>query len=288
MPKTIPGLETKGTTTPRRGDVGRQQVELGREPAARERYISSRRAERPQNIGAVERAVSVAGGGLLALYGLRRRSLTGAALAGVGALLAYRGTTGHSYVYQRIGVERPGAPVEIVQAVTVNRKPDEVYAFWRKLENLPKFMRHLRSVEQRSNTRSHWVAQSAAAGRTLEWDSEIIEDKPNELIRWRAVPNGGIQHSGEVRFKPAPGGRGTEVHVHMEYRPPMGVALATLMYPFSRQMLKEEIRRLKQVLEAGEIPTTEGQPSGRVRKRAEKAREELLQHPAGSREGGAL
>jgi uncharacterized membrane protein len=208
----------------------------------------------------------VAGGGLLTLFGLRRRSWLGAALAGAGALLAYRGASGHSYVYQRLGVERPDAPMEIVQAVTVQRKREDVYTFWRKLENLPTFMRHLRSVEQRGQTRSHWVAQSAGAGRVLEWDSEIIEDKPNELIRWRALPNGGIQHSGEVRFRSAPGNRGTEVHVHMEYRPPMGVALATLLYPFSKQMLKEEIRRLKQVLEAGEIPTTEGQPTGRARK----------------------
>lgn len=216
-----------------------------------------------QNIGDTERIVSVASGTLLVLLGLSRRSrLAGGALAGAGALLAYRGARGHSRVYERLGVERPNAPVEIIQSVTVNRPPAEVYGFWRELENLPRFMRHLRSVERLSDARSHWVARSVGTGQRVEWDAEIVEDVPNELLRWRSLPNGGLQHSGEVRFRPAPGGRGTEVHVHMEYRPPLGMALGALMYPFSKQMLKEEIRRLKQVLETGEIPTIEGQPSG--------------------------
>lgn len=225
------------------------------------------RREQAVNIGTGERAVSVLGGSLLAFYGLTRRSwLARLPLAGIGAALAYRGATGHSEAYRRIGIERAGAPAELAEAVTVNRPAQEVYAFWRKLENLPKFMRHIRSVRELSPTRSHWTAEALRSGRTLEWDADIVEEKPNELIRWRSVPNGAVQHSGEVRFKRAPGERGTEVHVRMEYRPPMGApAIAALTYPFSRQMMKEELRRLKRVLEAGEIPTIEGQPSGRRR-----------------------
>lgn len=225
----------------------------------------ARARRRAQNISDNERMVSLVAGGALALYGITRRSWAGTVVAAAGAALVYRGATGHSYVYERIGIDRSDSPAEVMQAVTVLRNPDEVYAFWRRLENLPQFMRHLESVQQTTPTRSHWVARATSKGVKVDWDSEIVEDRPNELIRWRAVPDGGLRHSGEVRFKPAPGGRGTEVHVHMEYRPPVGVALTAMLYPFSRQMLKEEIRRLKQVLEAGEVPTTEGQPSGRGR-----------------------
>ncbi|WP_148665346.1 SRPBCC family protein [Sulfurifustis variabilis] len=237
----------------------------GTEPEAVRRPARRHAVSAAVNIGAVERAVSVAGGALLALSGLSRRSWARTPLVGVGAILVYRGARGHSYLYERIGIDRANAPIEIEQAVTINRKPEEVYAFWRQLENLPRFMRHLRSVKQESPTRSHWTAQTALTGRTLEWDSEITEDKPNELIRWRSVPDGSIQHSGEVRFRAAPGARGTEVHVRMEYRPIVGVAVGAAMYPFTRQTLKEEMRRLKHVMEAGEIPTTEGQPAGRGR-----------------------
>lgn len=256
MPDAIPGSETVGTM-PRWSDITPRDELTPSTPAP------SRRRARPLNISNTERAISIVGGGLLALAGLSRRSWPGAALAGVGAALVYRGATGHSYIYERMGIEARDAPVEVRQSVTINRPPEEIYSFWRELENLPRFMRHLRSVERRSSTRSHWVAQPVGRGPALEWDSEIIEDRPNELLRWRAVPNGGIQHSGDVRFMRAPRGRGTEVHVHMEYRPPIGMALSALMVPFSKQILKEELRRFKQVLEAGEIATTEGQPSGR-------------------------
>lgn len=223
-----------------------------------------KRRERPPNIGTLERAMSILGGTLLAMRGLRSRSAVGVPLAVLGGVLAYRGATGYSRVYRRMGISRPNGPLEIVQSLTIYRPPADVYAYWRKLENLPRFMRHIRSVEEQSATRSHWTAQGLGVGKTLEWDSEIIEDVPNERIRWRSLPDGGVMHSGEVRFVRAPGDRGTEVHVDMEYRPPVGLALAALLYPFNRQMVKEDMRRLKWLLEAGEIPTTDGQPSGRL------------------------
>lgn len=260
----------RGTTVDRVGTAP-ERVRPMREPAAsghKGRGLSA-------NISFAERATSVIGGGLLALHGLRRRRswLARLPLFGLGAALIYRGGTGRSKVYRRLGVEHPAGPVKLVQSVTVNRSPEEVYGFWRRLENLPKFMRHIRSVEQTSATRSHWAAQAVGSTRALEWDSEILEDRPNEVIRWRSVPNGAIQHGGEVRFKRAPGNRGTEVHVYMEYQPTMGTAVAALSYPFNKQIMKEEIRRLKWVLETGEIPTTEGQPAAR--------------HQRGQRRGGA-
>lgn len=247
-------------------DIAPPPTAQAREQARARPLRSLRRAgERFQNISSMERALSLIGGGLLALYGLRRRHLwTVLPLTGLGGVLAYRGATGYSRAYRRIGIERPLGPIEMVEAVTVNRAVEDVYAYWRRLENLPTFMRHLESVVELDARRSHWAAQAMGA-RVIEWDAEIVEDKPNELLRWHSLPDSVVQHGGEVRFRRAPGGRGTEVHVRIDYRPPIGFAIAALMYPVNRQMLKEDIRRFKRMLEVGELPTTEGQPSARRR-----------------------
>jgi uncharacterized membrane protein len=202
---------------------------------------------------------------VLALYGLKRRSWTGTVLAGLGALLAYRGVVGYSRVYRRIGIERPDEPIDIARTVTVNRSPQEVYAFWRELRNLPRFMPHVRAVIEQGPTLSHWIANVPMAGRTVEWDSEIIEDRPGELIRWKTLPGGSLTHDGVVRFTHAPGGRGTEVHLHMRYEPPIGAAIGALLYPFNKEIVAEELRRLKRLLEAGEIASNDG-PSGKPRR----------------------
>jgi uncharacterized membrane protein len=230
------------------------------------RYAARR--ERQQNVGDTERVVSIALGSMLAVYGLTRRSWTGGLLAGLGAFIAYRGATGYSSVYHRIGIERPGAPIEIAQSITINRSRHEVYAYWRNLENLPRFMPYLRAVQQRSERRSHWIANVPVSGRTVQWESEIVDDIPNELIRWYALPGGSLSHSGEVRFMQAPGDRGTEVHVRMRYEPPAGIALGALLYPFGKEVVAEELRRLKRLLEAGEIPNNDG-PSGKLPRRYE-------------------
>ncbi|HEX7044064.1 MAG TPA: SRPBCC family protein [Burkholderiales bacterium] len=238
-----------------------------RETAAPERALRTGGGP-PTNIGTTERTLSMVGGGLLVVQGLRRRSwLTALPLIGLGGALAWRGATGRSKVYRRMGVRRAEEPVTLAQTVTVNRPPEDVYRFWRQLENLPKFMRHIARAEQLSATRSRWSVQAGVLGRAVEWESEIVEDRPNELIRWRTLPDGAVQHSGEVRFVPAPGNRGTEVHVRIEYRPAYGTAIAALTYPMNKQTLREEVRRLKQVLEAGEVPTVKGQPSGRRARR---------------------
>ena len=223
------------------------------------------RHEPPQNVSAAERVFTITLGSVLAAYGLSRRSWTGTAIAGLGAFLVYRGVTGYSRVYRRMGIERPDAPIEIIQSATIHRPRQEVYAFWRNLENLPRFMPHLRTVQQQSETRSRWIANVPASRRTVQWESEIVDDRPNELIRWHALPGGSLMHSGEVRFLPAPGDRGTEVHVRMRYEPPIGVALGVLLYPFGKEIVAEELRRLKRLLEAGEIPKNDS-PSGNPRR----------------------
>lgn len=162
------------------------------------------------------------------------------------------------------GGVRTARDVLVEHAVTINKSPDECYGFWRDFENLPRFMQHLESVKVGDSGISHWVAK-APAGTRVEWDAEVIEDRPNELISWRSREGSEIQHAGTVRFERAPGGRGTVVRVRMHYTPPagqVGVVLAKLFRQEPDMQIREDLRRFKQVLEAGEIATTVGQPSG--------------------------
>ena len=142
-----------------------------------------------------------------------------------------------------------------VAAITINRPPDAVYRFWRQLENLPRFMSHLESVHVSGETQSHWVAR-APIGGTVEWDAEITLDRPGEVIAWRSLPGADVEHSGSVHFERAPGDRGTEVKVAMVYNPPgglVGIGFAKLSGEEPGEQIKGDLRRFKQVMEAGEV-----------------------------------
>jgi uncharacterized membrane protein len=152
------------------------------------------------------------------------------------------------------------------KAIIVNRSPEELYRYWRDFRNLPRFMKNLESVVATGDKRSHWVAKGPG-GKKVEWDAEIIEDRPNEMIAWRSIEGAEVPNWGSVRFEPAPGGRGTLVRVEMQYSPPgglLGVTIAKLFGRGPEQQIEEDLRRFKQVMETGEIITTEGQPSGRA------------------------
>jgi uncharacterized membrane protein len=141
------------------------------------------------------------------------------------------------------------------RSVTVNKPVEEVYGFWRNFENLPQFMRHLESVTVAGDRRSHWRAK-APAGQSVEWDADMLEDRPNELISWRSTPDADVYNAGTVRFLPAPGGRGTEVRVELEYKPPfgkLGSKVATLFREEPGQQVMDDLRHFKQVMETGEI-----------------------------------
>jgi uncharacterized membrane protein len=151
-----------------------------------------------------------------------------------------------------------GADAGIIQtkrSITIGRPVQEVYAYWRDFENLPRFMRHLEVVRVIDDRRSHWVAK-APAGKTVEWDAEITADEPNELIAWRSVEGSDVHNAGTVRFAPAPGGRGTELRVELEYDPPfgkLGSKVAMLFREEPGQQVQDDLRHLKQVMEIGEI-----------------------------------
>ncbi|MBC7835011.1 MAG: DUF2892 domain-containing protein [Phycisphaerales bacterium] len=228
------------------------------------------------NVGSIERIISGIAGTALVGYGLKKRSLPGLGLALVGGLLARRGATGKCELYRSLGIDTAhassGKPEEyfehgihVEKAVTVNKSPQELYDFWRRLDNLPRFMRHLKSVEVIDDTHSRWVAH-APAGTTVQWEAEIINDDPGSVLAWRSVEGSDVPNSGAVRFRPAPVGRGTEVKVTLEYLPPagkLGVVIAKLFGEEPGQQIKGDLRRFKQLMETGEIPTTDGQPAGR-------------------------
>lgn len=230
-----------------------------------------------RNVGRAERWMSVAAGGALAALGLMRRSPAGALAALAGGVLVYRGATGRCPVYGTLGVSTTAEDtgearyitgvrdVVVERLATVNRPADELFAYWRDFENLPRFMNHLESVTVLENGRSHWVAK-APVGEAVEWLAEITEEVPGAIIAWRSLPNVDVQNEGRVEFRAAPGDRGTEVLVTVAYRPPWGIVgsmFAKLFGDEPSQQIEEDLRRFKQLMEAGEIATIEGQTHGR-------------------------
>ena len=232
------------------------------------------------NVAEAERWASAIGGAALTALGIKQlkdRSPAGAALTAAGSALMYRGATGHCPVYAAAGITTAddadgtraalAGPrgVHVEEVVTINAPADQLYRFWRKFEHLPRFMDHLVSVRQIDERRSHWVAK-APGRRTVEWDAEIINETPGELIGWRTLDGSDVVSAGSVHFKPAFGGRGTEVHVRLQYDPPagrIGATVAWLLGHDPSQVIREDLRRFKQLIETGEVPTTKGQPRGK-------------------------
>jgi len=229
------------------------------------------------NVGTTGRILSAVGGGLLTYYGLNKLDSSkplGAVLATLGGALVLRGITGYGPVNQLLGIDTrknpKSQPIKIVQTFTILRPIEEVYDFWRHLENLPRFMQHLSQVRQLDERRSHWEAEIPGGLGTVEWEAEIVRDVPNRLLAWKSRPGSEIDNAGEVRFQQAPGDKGTEVQAVIHYRAPagpLGKGVAKLLNPALGQLVRSDLRRFKQLLEAGEISTIKGQPSGRGRQK---------------------
>jgi uncharacterized membrane protein len=214
--------------------------------------------------GKVGQAMMIVSGAALVAFAAKRRSWStlGAALAG--APLIYRGATGHwpspQAVSQRASDAVATKPVET--SVTIGKPAAELYTFWRNLENLPQFMKNLESVTNLDDRRSHWVAKSPL-GFKVEWDAEIVEEREGQFLSWRSLPGAQVHNAGTVFFEPATGGRGTVVRVTMELKPAgLGAAIGRILRPLTEQEVREDLRRFKNLMEAGEVPTTEGQPAG--------------------------
>lgn len=263
-----------------------EEITVSRPPEAAEaarvrpgiRRVPERtQGRRRRNVGGVERFVSVAAGSMLAVLGLSRRGWLGFAMAGAGGALVYRGATGHSFLYDALGADTAGVEparpedyssrgIHVEHSCIIDRPAAELYRYWRDFTNLPLIMRHLESVTVRPDGRSRWVAKAPAiAGGTVAWDAEILHDQPDRLIAWRSLAGADVDNSGSVRFVEARGGRGTQVHVVIEYIPPagrLGQWVARLFGEEPHQQIRDDLRNFKRVLETGEIPTIQGQPRG--------------------------
>jgi uncharacterized membrane protein len=236
-----------GTTT----STERSTSRAGQCPSARQAGV---------NVGDTERWLSMIGGGALAAYGLSRWDLGGLALALAGGAIAYRGFTGHCDVYGALGLNTAetgpatsvpaGQGIRFDKTIRIQCSPEDLFRFWRNFDNLPRIMKHLRSVTTKAGNRSHWVAD-APLGRTVEWDAEIINERPNEVIGWRSLEGADVDSAGSVHFTRAPGGW-TDVRVVLKYEPPagrLGAALASLFGESPERQIEEDLRRFKQMME---------------------------------------
>jgi uncharacterized membrane protein len=224
------------------------------------------------NVGTPERIVSALGGAALTVMALRDlKSPAGISMLLSGGFLLVRGLSGYCAINHAIGrntARKAGSPVEVKTSVTLNKPRSEVYSFWRKLENLPRLMRHLEKVEELDQTRSKWTAKGPAGVGAVSWEAEIVEDHQNQLIAWRSLPGSTVDNAGEVRFNETPGG--TEIMVQMTYRLPAGAvgsAAAKLFSPMAEKYMRDDIRNLKKVMEQGDT-------SGSLKKKSKRQPQE--------------
>jgi uncharacterized membrane protein len=234
--------------------TGPQRMYMGKPHSV----LAGRRG-RAVNVGDNERMLSAIAGGALALYGLRRGSLGGLLIAGIGAALGYRGITGYCQLYDKLGVDAGGARrsvgnlgVKIDKEIVVNAPPERLYGIWRNFQNLPKILSHIERVEILSPNRSRWTL---AAPVSISWEAELINDKLNELIAWRSVGSQWVEHAGSVTFQPI-GNGGTRVDVSLQYDPPggqIGHAVASLFAEDAGSKIEQDLGNFKRAVEEGRL-----------------------------------
>jgi len=218
-----------------------------------------------RNISDAERWLSIAAGMGLAAYGLtRRRGAGGWMLAAFGGLLVRRGASGHCDTYELFGINTAGtgqdtrralggsAGVIVDESVTINQPVETLYRFWRNLENLPRVMRHLESVERITDTLSRWRAKGPAH-TVVEWNAEIINEVPNKVIGWQSIEGSDVVSAGSVNFDDLGAGRGTRVRVRLQYSPPggkVGAAIVKLVGRDAATEIREDLRQFKASVES--------------------------------------
>jgi uncharacterized membrane protein len=237
-------------------------MSLTHQPFAEAPQLNEIRRRLSINVSFPERVVSVLSGVTLLALASQRRPAGAFLLGAAGVALLHRGTTGHCSAYESLGINseqlqtEPGVPgnrgTKVEERILIQRPRTELYRFWRNLENLPRFMRHVKFVEVLDNKRSRWTVE-APAGQTVAWTAEIINERENELIAWESLPGAQVRNAGSVRFEDAPEG-GTWVKVSLEFDPPAGVVgalMAKLLGESPQKQLHEDLNSLKEILESG-------------------------------------
>ncbi len=226
-----------------------------------------------QNLDTPERVVSALGGTVIGLVAAKRGGVSGALLGALGAALVARGATGAAPIRRLVG---PGpddkaaaakqgwsSAAVFSRAVAINKPRQEVYDFFRKFSNLPTFMENIAEIVETDDKHSHWTV-NGPAGTKVSWDAVLTADEPGRLIEWQTLPGSTIRNTGRVEFRDAPGGRGSEVHATIAYQPPGGTAgklVAKLTQREPGIQVRRDLRRLKMLLETGEIATNAPQGS---------------------------
>jgi uncharacterized membrane protein len=223
---------------------------------------SSTGAKLSTNVGKMERIGSILAGTALMFKGFKNNNKYRIPIAIAGGYLLYRGATGHCDLYSVAGKQKLPDTVKninILTVVHVSKPRQEVYDFWRKLSNLPLFMKHLQSVEVVDDIRSHWKAKMPNKLVPLEWDAEIVKEINGELLGWNSMPGATIHNAGKVEFKDAPEG-GTELKVLITYRAPfgdIGEGIASLFNPMFEKMVQDDVKNFKRYIETGDNPLAE-------------------------------
>lgn len=215
-----------------------------------------------ENVGATERAICALGGAVVAGFGIGQRNFSTPFLLLLGGALVYRGISGNCKLYEKLGINTAqphrecGVPgnkgIRVEKSIAVNRHPAQVFSFWRNLENLPRFMPHLKSVKQAGQGLSHWKVEGPA-GMTVEWDAEIINEHPGKMISWRSLPGAQVQSAGTVRFHSLDDGKNTLVTVVLQYQPPggrLGAAVAAIFGEAPDQQLDSDLQRFRDLVES--------------------------------------
>ncbi len=207
------------------------------------------------NVGTNERIVSASAGGLLMWYGLRKFSVPRILTALGGAFLVYRGATAYCPVNEFIGRDTAGGDgktINLSSSLIINKPRKELYDYWRNLENLPNFMKHLEEVTQTGINQSRWKASAFGDMASIEWNAQITDEIENEMIAWRSLPGSEINNAGEVRFKDIPSNNSTLVQTFISYRAPegeVGTNVAKLLNPLFKKMVREDLNRFKKLME---------------------------------------
>ena len=215
--------------------------------------------DRSPSLGDAEHWLALGAGALLLIVAASRRSTVGACLAVSSAPLLYRGITGrwpdvlNGYAQPNSTRSALGGArgVHVRESIRVEMPVGDVYRFWRRLANLPRFMTHLDRVTESSDGTSHWMA-AGPAGLAVEWDAEIINEVENRVLAWRSLPGSDVVSAGSVNFDAARDGRSTQVSVNLQYAPPAGKVGAFVASLFGRepsQTIREDLRHFKQLLE---------------------------------------
>lgn len=223
------------------------------------------------NVGTFERIGSATVGALLLLNGVKRRSLGGAALALTGGDLLYRGLSGHCHLYGTLGIStaEDGASadfLQVQQSITIKKTPAELYRAWRKPENLAAIMEHFAQVTAVSDDSARWRIKNPL-GTEIEWDAQIVEDRPNEFLRWQSNIGATWTNEGSVSFRPGPSDWGTVVTLSFRFDPPGGDLSKAVLRRLDfvpRTLAHKALQRFKSLMETGEIPTLRNNPTART------------------------